>query len=91
MLEKAGINMTKTIVPLNMWLKRSRDSQEINPKTKSKRIQYITKQLKRQAELVPFEDAARKIALREGSQKVEDNSQLARASDWVSALGGTKA
>eukprot|EP00975_Prorocentrum_lima_P007010 1504915-Prorocentrum_lima.AAC.1 len=61
MIEKAGIDVTKTNVPINMWLKRSRDSQEINPKTKSKRIQHITKQLKRQAELVPFEDAVRKI------------------------------
>eukprot|EP00975_Prorocentrum_lima_P051758 10840541-Prorocentrum_lima.AAC.1 len=31
MLEKAGIDVTKTIAPINMWLKRSRDTQENNP------------------------------------------------------------
>eukprot|EP00975_Prorocentrum_lima_P045949 9611372-Prorocentrum_lima.AAC.1 len=63
MLEKAGIDVTKTIVHVNMWLKRSHDSQESNPNTRSKRMQHITKQLKPQAELVPSEDAARKMAL----------------------------
>eukprot|EP00975_Prorocentrum_lima_P064890 12900211-Prorocentrum_lima.AAC.1 len=74
-----------------MWLKRSHDSQESNPNTTSKRMQHISKQLKRQAELVPFEDAARKMAFLDVARVVEDNNQLARASDWVSALGGTKA
>eukprot|EP00975_Prorocentrum_lima_P034841 7321824-Prorocentrum_lima.AAC.1 len=63
MIEKTGIDVTKSIAPINMWLKRPRDSQEINPKTKSKRIQHTTKQLKREAELVPFEDSVRKITL----------------------------
>eukprot|EP00975_Prorocentrum_lima_P024870 5222275-Prorocentrum_lima.AAC.1 len=65
MLEKAGIDVTRTIVPINMWLKRSRDSQVNNPNTKSKRMQQLSKQIKRNAELVPFEDAAKKIALLE--------------------------
>eukprot|EP00975_Prorocentrum_lima_P053166 11151985-Prorocentrum_lima.AAC.1 len=65
-----------------MWLKRSIDSQTNNPNTMSKRMRQFTKQMKRQAELVPYENAEKKIALLEIVRVVEDSQQVAWASDW---------
>eukprot|EP00975_Prorocentrum_lima_P071039 12935426-Prorocentrum_lima.AAC.1 len=63
MLDRAGIDRTKTIMPLNMWLKRSR----------AKRVQHSAKPLSRQAELVQPEDMTRKITLQEVARTVDDN------------------
>eukprot|EP00975_Prorocentrum_lima_P034287 7205865-Prorocentrum_lima.AAC.1 len=74
-----------------MWTLRSIDSQTNNPITKSKRTEQFNKMMARQIERVPYEDAARRTSLLETVRQVQANQQVARASDWVSALGGTKA
>eukprot|EP00975_Prorocentrum_lima_P037354 7860454-Prorocentrum_lima.AAC.1 len=47
--------------------------------------------LTQQHELVPYADAAKRLTFTEVIDLVQNHPQLAQASGWVSALGGTKA